>query len=241
MSVQEKLLKFGLTMEEVDAIIGDGEVPVTESEISGFNESFFQEIRNCVDYCRGKIPRKEHQSIHDETGREIGSREYDAYIHESYEDVVKRQKETGIQLITEDYHDILDSPINSNRFSQKHESGFNYNILTEDGIDVSASRNRRYITESKNIPEDNIIREGIIIEIARDAKRLLEAGDKDGLWDLIMEKEYKTLSSEHRLQLMNTHLSTGPWTLYQELDMIESDRTDAEYDADIMNTPITFD
>ena len=112
MSVKEMLERYDLTMEDVDNVIGDGEDPVTEYEISGFNENFFQEIRDCIDALNGKIPMKEHRAILNNAGDVIGEMEYEAYIHESYEDVVKRQRETGDQLITENYHNLLDFPIN---------------------------------------------------------------------------------------------------------------------------------
>jgi len=123
--------------------------------------------------------------------------------------------------------------------TENYEGIERYNILTESGIDVTRTRAMEYLTESGiDIPEDNIIREGKVVELAREAKGLLENGDKDGFWDLLMKKEYETLDKDERFMLMQTQLFPNDplwleWTIYDELNEIETFRADCWYEDDI--------
>jgi len=100
MTVQkERLNKLGLTLEDVDDVIS-GEGDVTYEEISEYTDSFLKEVKHTKEFCEGKVPNTEHFAIYNEAGEEIGVTTYKAYIHESYEDVVAREKATGISTIT---------------------------------------------------------------------------------------------------------------------------------------------
>ena len=114
--------------------------------------------------------------------------------------------------------------MNENNLDPEVEYLYNigYNILTEDGLDVTDFK--QYLTEAVGVPNDNIIREGKIVEIAREAKRLLENGDKEGFWNLLMVTEVDSLDAKQSFLLMGTKLFDEPWTIYQELNRIETNR-----------------
>jgi hypothetical protein len=91
-----------------------------------------------------------------------------------------------------------------------------YVEITENGLELSTGE---------------IISEGRIVEIAREAKRLIEAKDDDAFYDLLHTEEVGSMDDEQQRILLSTYVTEDD-DIMDEICGIEVDRTPSMHEGD---------